>query len=335
MTTTFLNRDAKEILKNMFEENDYNINIQNIDLGKMETMSAKDFLNIDFYTWRNRIVDIEEKNQQVPFGNWVESLNKSLNQSYCLVEIINETCQVSPDIDNGVIDCKATFVINSNKINQLEDFLAQLRGIYKGNVQTIKNAYGKSLKAYIYVGALLPVEEPMETQLGETIICECGFSISYLLDAITYTDETLQISLDGDNYEEIILSKDTDQLIYQGQANSKANRPDVSGQIQTSATRVKTITFYCFKTPIMSQLLDMFHNAGASEVWDNNQQQYVSAQRTALNVPIYLKIESGTGESKKGYIYDYCITQMEKVRENCDFTIISITLSTRAYGQIN
>lgn len=332
MTTSFINSEIRDIFKNMFESNDYNIYIHNEDSGEETTTSIVDYLNVDFYSWRNRVVDIDAEHTQIPFQSWVESIEDSMNDAYGLVEIQDETTQISADIDNGTIDCKITFMVNSNKIEQLEAYLAHLREIYKGVPQTIVNRYGKSLKALIFVGALIPVDDPALTQIGDTIFCECGFSISYLLDALAYTDETLQVSFDGTNFFDIIVSKDTHQLIFQAQANPKANRPDIAGDIATSATRVETLTFFVFSgSSIMDEIKEIFNKYCAVMVWDNESQEYVEAPIQNIRQEIFIKVESGDGDNKKGYIYKNVFTQIEKVRSNSDFTIMSITMKTSGF----
>lgn len=331
MITTFVNSEIRDIFKNMFTTNGYGIYVKNEDTNEEETMPIVDFLNVQFYSWRNRVVDIDAERRQIPYQSWVESIEMSMNDAYGLVEIQDETTQISADIDNGTIDCKVTFMINSNKIEQLETYLSHLREVYKGVPQTIVNRYGKTLKALIYVGALVPTDDPMQTQIGDTIFCECGFSLSYLLDALAYTDETLQISFDGTTFYDILVSKDTHQLIFQAQANAKANRPDVAGDIVTSSTRVQTLTFFAFKQDSIDALQDIFDRYCAVLVWDNQAQEYVSANRQELRQEVYIKIEKGTGANKKGYIYKNIFTQIEKVRNNSDFTIMSITMKTSGF----
>ncbi len=328
MTTTFVNRDVRNIFENMFKNNDEDIIIEDADEKTSTTVSLLEYLNVKFYSWRNRVIDDEDTHTQLPYKKWVESIEEGMNSAYGLVEIMDETTQISPDLDNGVIDAKVTFMINADKIEQLEYYIAKLRGAYKGKPQELVSQYGTKLTALLYVGALIPSDEPTETQIGDTIICECGFSISYMLGAQTYTDEKLQISLDGINYYDIILSKDTHQLIFQGQANPKANRADCVGDINTSASRVQTLTFFILNDTIASDLDDIFMSYCAQEVWDVQQGGYVDAEVQNLQRYLYVKVEKGTGSNKKGYIYKDIINNMEKVRQNTDFTIMSVTLKT-------
>ena len=116
-----------------------------------------------------------------------------------LVETIDEEVVASQDIDSATKTCKISFIAQTNKIKNLDYYVSKLRNIYLGNPQTIQNAYGDNIKAYIMVGALLYDQEPITMQLGECVLVSCNFRLSYLNDALTYNDTKVEISLDGDD----------------------------------------------------------------------------------------------------------------------------------------
>ena len=103
-----------------------------------------EYLNLHFYTWRNRVVD-SEAGKTEPFDAWVESLNGSLNDAYALVEITNTTAVASQDIDGAQITGRVTIIIQANKVANLDYYAGKIHNKYLGAPQDIVNSYGDTL----------------------------------------------------------------------------------------------------------------------------------------------------------------------------------------------
>lgn len=342
MRTRFSNEDVKHIIENMFNgnlrlhqankdisyKNDYseNIVIKNLDTGETETKDLAEYLNIYFYTWKNRVVDVSSlgiNERMTPFDAWVQSLNVSMNSAFALVEIVDEELQVSQDIDNATKSCKITFLIQTDKVANLDYYITKIRNELLGVPQTIYNSYGSKLKAFINVGMLLYETEPETIQYGSCIQCSCNFELSYMADALTNADMDVSLSLDGVNgtYYSMPITKSTYQLIFSGNAEPTMTRPDLTGVVNTTVSWVKSFTFFDFNTDLNNALNNIFWQTGA---------YLIDGETTTSdpNIPVFIKISTGDHE----YIYKDVITQIEKMITNSDFNIT--TLQLKGYGKI-
>ena len=221
MRTIFTAEDVKNIIENIFNGNLKQSKLSNgkipytnpnsekimlideYDNSKVEKDLAE-YLNISFYNWKQRVVEkgdgsIAEDPQLSVFEDWVQSINFSLDESYALVEKIDEEDTASQDIDSAVITGKITFLVQTNKISNLDYYLTKVKNTFLGVPQDIQNSYGDIIKAYIMIGALIYDQEPIMTQVGECVVVSSNFRISYLANAQTYSDTKVEISLDGDD----------------------------------------------------------------------------------------------------------------------------------------
>lgn len=359
MRTTFTNEDVRNLIDKIFNGNLWshklkaqpydNPNSENLllidnDTGEKKEVDIAEYLNIKFYTWKNRLVekgDGLDENPLSPLETWVSSLNFSMNEAYALVETIDEEVVASQDIDSATKTCKISFIAQTNKIKNLDYYVSKLRNIYLGNPQTIQNAYGDNIKAYIMVGALLYDQEPITMQLGECVLVSCSFRLSYLNDALTYNDTKVEISLDGDDiynaegevvdeqgfptaskYMEMPVIKQTWRNIFANDPVPAAQRPDLTGFIATSLSTTKTLSFYDFNKELTMKFNDLFWNCSCYR------KDGKVIEKRDVNVPVYIRITSN-GHS---YVYKDMIDNMEKVLSNNDFNISSITL--KGWGKI-
>ena len=359
MRTTFTNEDVRNLIDKIFNGNLWshklkaqpydNPNSENLllidnDTGEKKEVDIAEYLNIKFYTWKNRLVekgDGLDENPLSPLETWVSSLNLSMNEAYALVETIDEEVVASQDIDSATKTCKISFIVQTNKIKNLDYYVSKLRNIYLGNPQTIQNAYGDNIKAYIMVGALLYDQEPITMQLGECVLVSCNFRLSYLNDALTYNDTKVEISLDGDDiynaegevvdeqgfptaskYMEMPVIKQTWRNIFANDPVPAAQRPDLTGFIATSLSTTKTLSFYDFNKELTMKFNDLFWNCSCYR------KDGKVIEKRDVNVPVYIRITSN-GHS---YVYKDMIDNMEKVLSNNDFNISSITL--KGWGKI-
>lgn len=353
MRTIFTSYDIKEIIKNIFNgnlelsrvsssiayknDNSEKILLIDEDDGTQTEKDLADYLNIKFYSWKNRLVEKGGDNQVfTPYDEWIESLNFSMNESYALVELIDEEVTASQDIDSATKIGRITFLVQADKVSNLDYYVSKIRNNYLGNPQDIQNSYGDIVKAYIMIGTLLYDEEPSSIQLGECVKVSCNFRISYLNNALSYNDTEISISLDGDdtynesgeivgetNYLTMPLTKVTWQNIFTTRALPTATRPDLTGYVATALSNVKTLSFYDYINKELSMRFnDLFWRCSCIR-YDG----IIETQKD-VNIPIFIKVVSN-GHT---YIYKDMIDQMEKTMTNNDFTISSITL--KGWGKV-
>ena len=310
------------MFKAMVKSNDENVLITD-EYGAQKTISLINYLNVGYYTWKERLVNTENNIRNI--DAWLESLNYSLDKAYALVEKTDETVLASNDIDSASISARATFLIQSNKVSNLDYLITKVRNAYLGQPQEIQNSYGDKLMAYINVGVLLYDNEPFDTQIGEVIQVSVNFTITYLTEALTYADTPVYISLTNNvdtDYMLMPYTKGTWQNIFTGQAFPSQVAPNRTGVINTSVSKVATLSFYNFNKTLMLSFNDLFWSIGAYSI-DGTLQ---TAQ--SVNIPIWVKVIS----NGKTYVYKLVITDMQLDLTNSDFNISSITVKQYAKG---
>ena len=330
MRTIFQTEDILQIVDTAYGElNTEPIVIVDSDTGeKTETDTAK-YLNLHFYSWKDRLVDSRDifNGQTSVFESWVDSLNNSMNDAYALVEITSEENVASQSIDSGIIRAKITFLVQADKIKVLDRVASKIKNIYLGSPQEIQNGYGEMVTAFMQFGALTYDQEPTMTPLGETIVCSQNFVFTYLKGAST--SESVQFGLHlgaiGENetitttdYEKITVIKTTWQNIVTSSALPRASSPERTGFIGTGISTVLTISFYDFN--------DSFGQAFNRYFWAIGANSTTGTANKQVNIPVYLKIVQDGIE----YYYLTIIDKMEKVITNGDFTINSLTLKGSA-----
>lgn len=324
MKTTFTSEDLKNIIETAFIENNEKILLVDADTNDTKEVDIVEYLNVKFYNWKERLVETGERDRQyAPLDEWVDSLNVSMNESYALVEKVDEEVVASQDIDSATLMGKITFLVQADKIKNLDYYITKVRNQYLGNPQDIQNSYGDKVKAYLLIGTLLYEQEPTMTQLGEMFIVSCNFRLSYLNDALTYSDEKIEISLDNETtYYEMPITKGTYQNVFNGDPVVVMQRPDITGVCMSTHTMVKTLTFYDYNKPLTKILNELFWSVGAYKI------DGVEIEPKEVNIPVFIKVITG-GHS---YVYKDVIEQMEKVITNNDFNVCSISL--RTWGKV-
>lgn len=337
-----------KLTKGLFDyenPNSETILLKNEATGETENVDLAEYLNVKFYTWKERVVEKSNggygNSELSVYEDWVQSLNMSMNEAYGLVEKIEEEIVASQDIDSASVTAKVTLLIQADKIKNLDYYLTKLRNIYIGNPQDFLNSHGEIIKTYLIVGALLYDQEPLTTQFGETMVVSFNLQINYLADALSYSDFQIQISLNGDDlynsngdivdengdptatkYLTMPITKTTLQRIFTGTPVPIAERPDMTGVVNTTLTNLGTLTFYDFNKELTMAFNELFLRCSAYRV------DGVLAQVQDVNIPVFIRIIYG-GHS---YVYKEVLTQMEKVLNNNDFNISSITL--KGWGKI-
>ena len=357
MRTIFMTEDVKHIIDQIFNGNlmqhklsnktiPYeNPNSEKIvlideDDGTRTEKDLAEYLNIKFYSWKERLVSkgessIDDETQLSVFEDWVKSLNFSMNEAYALVEKIDEEVTASQDIDSATIIGKITFLIQTDKVKNLDYYVSKIRNAFLGVPQDIQNSYGDIIKAYIMMGALSYDQEPFMTQLGETVIVTANFRISYLANALTWTDTEIEISLNGDDtydpngkvvgktkYLKMPITKASFQNIFTSSPLPTAERPDLTGFIASALSTSKTFTFFDFNKDLTMQFNDLFWSLSAYRV-----NGVLSAVKD-VNIPVFIRVTS----NGKTYVFKDVIDNMQKSLTNNDFNISSIT--TKGWGKL-
>lgn len=336
MRTNFNTEDIKNIIEQIFNGNlraykasngsilYNNPNSEEISLiddvdGTRANSDLAEYLNIHFYNWKERLA---ESVNHGGIESWVLSLNNSLNESYALVEKVDEEVTPSQDIDSATITGRITFLVQADKVKNLDYYVSKIRNKLLGVPQDIQNAFGDVIKAYIMVGSLNYEQEPVTTQFGEMLVVVSNFRISYLSDAQTWGDTKVEISLDnGETYMEMPITKITRQNIFTLNPLPTATRPDLTGFVATSLSTAMTLTFYDFNKELTQSLNRLFYSLPATVVNDT------PTEIKDVNIPVYFRFTVG----EDTYVYKEVIDNMQKVLTNNDFNISSIT--TKGWGK--
>lgn len=361
MRTRFTGEDLRNLIDQIFNGNLWQSKVPNsgvlyqnenseeivfIDEDGTETKGdLAEYLNIHFYNWKQRLVDKGSNDfPNSPYyivDDWVSSLNMSMNEAYALVEKTDEEVTASQDIDAATLYGKVTFLIQSNKVSNLDYYVTQIRNKYLGLPQDIQNSYGDKIKAFILIGSLIYDAEPFMTQVGECMQVSLNFSMSYLGDAMAYSDTKIEISLDGDDlydehgnivdaggnltttkYLQMPITKATLQKMFAVSPVTTQERPDLTGFVSTALSTGTTFTFYDFNKQLTNQFNELFYSLGAYRV------DGVLTSVRNVNIPIYIRMTI-KGHS---YVYKDVIERLDKSMTDNEFNISSIT--TRGYGKI-
>lgn len=319
--------------------NSEDIVIKNIDTNESKTEDLAKYLNVDFYSWKQRLLEkengIEEDSGLTMYESWLKSLNYSMNEAYALVELTNDEVTPSQDIDNATKEGKITFIIQTNKIKNLDYYVNKLRNKYMGVPVSLQNEFGETLKAYILIGILIYEDEPATLQFGECITASVGFRIAYLADADGYSDNQILFSFDGDDeydangkvigdtkYLSVPITRATWQTLFSTSPVPRQARPDILGVVASSVACVKTFSFYDFNKTLIKKVNEAFWKSGAYRI--NGK----LTERQDVNIPVFVKVVVG----ENSYVYQDVIDNIEKVITNSDFNITSLTL--KGWGKV-
>ena len=320
MRSFFSNEDMATLLTDVFKNNTLDVTLIDEDTQEETQSDMVSYLSVEFYTWWNHaqsaIQDMQYSGQSIRDA-WKESLNYSIGKSYALIEQTDEETIASEDIVGASVYGRITFMIDANKISNLEYYLRYLKNEYTGKPVKRETTNGDSVVGYLTLGILLYDQEPQMTQVGEVITASINWKWSYMQLAGTYSDVALQLSLNGVTYYDMTITKYTWQNIFTKESVPTANRPDLTGFLVKSISHTVTLSFYDFDKDLTNVLNGVFWGLNAVEI-DN-----VATTTQNVNIPIYL--EATIGEHT--YIYKCVLTDMQKVFQNNDFTISSITLN--------
>lgn len=344
MNKTNLNtNDVKNILEQIFNGNlakhraslgkiaYENANSEKIILtdegdGTQTEFDLAQYLDLRFYSWKNRLIDNENPiaSPFSAFESWIESLNKSMDSSYALVELVDSEITPSQDIDSATLTGTITIIAQTNKIANLDYYVTKIRNIYSGAPQDIQNAFGDIVKAYINIGIPLYESEPQMLPIGECVEIRVNFTISYIMNAYDYTTTPIKLSLDGGiNWYELPYNKLIWQNVATSQAAPKVNRPDLTGFLPTAISQIKTISFYDFDRTLTNEINKIFWATGAAQKGATlSSDDLQDTEQGDVRIPIRIAVQY----DNIWYVYKDFIETMQKTVSNGEFNITSLTL---------
>lgn len=327
MRNIFSNEDMKNFLEDIFKNNSYNETIEDVKTGVQKQVDMATYLNIKFYSWWNQeqtmVDNLMDEGADIREA-WKNSLKLSLNQSYALVEQLDEESIVSEDIDGATIKGRITFMINANKVSNLEAYTRQLKANFLGTPITITTSIGEKIRGYLTLGILLYEQEPEMTQNGKMLQVSLNYKFSYMKFAETYNDVRFQISLDNTNFYDLVISKYSVQNIVTTQAVPTANRPDLTGELGQAISKTIALTYFDFNSTICELLSDIFFEMGAIEI------DGTATSVGEVNIPMWVKVTRKT--KNKTYLYKMMLKDNSKQFTNNEFTIATLTL--RGWGKV-
>ena len=321
MRAFFSNEDMANLIQDIYKDNTISVTLIDEDTREETESDMVSYLNVKFYTWWEHLQtaaeDLIDAGSNVR-ESWKESMKNKLGSSYALIEQMDEATISSQDIIGATISGRITFMIDANKVKNLEYYLRYLKSKFTGNPITRACFDGSQVVGYLTLGILLYDQQPEVTPVGESIVATLNWKFNYMALAATYNDITFEISLDnGLNYKQMPIIKYSWQNIFVKESVPTAARVDLAGFLVKAISHSVTISFYDFDKELTQAINSIFWRLNAVKINDTAQTVQV------VNIPIYLRVTVGTDK----YTYKCVLTDMQKVFSNNEFTISSITLN--------
>lgn len=322
MRTVLTTEDIKDIFKQIFVQNSEDILLIDEETGEKKKVELWRYFNIEFYAWKDRLV--QEENGLSLFESFEQQLSRSLDKAFALVEITDASATPSQDVDSATINGKVTFLIQTNKVVNLDYYISKIRNKYLGLPEEYQNSNGEVVTAYFNIGTLLYESEPATMQTGEVIVCSVNFGIDYMTKAKTYSDYKVKLSLDGTHYYDFPYIKATWQQTVVSQMLPTQSNITRQGAQCTGIVPMVTFATYDFDSILMSILNEIFFSMSANKI------DGVANTNDTVEYPIYMKvIVRENDDDETIFDYNMVITDMEKTLENGAFAVTSISLKAK------
>ena len=325
MRTNLTTEDIRNIIDIAYNGGENDEDIVLVGQNGQESKSIIDYLGLNFFTYKERIEGTSARGYDEANGlpSWITSINTSFGKAYALVEMLDEDVTASQDIDAGVKLGQITFLLQTDKVKNFEYYHNKVKNYYLGNPQTITNAFGETINAYILLGTPVYTEEPITLQIGECVIITCSFKLNYLGNAGTYADYKFSLSIgDEEHFLQMPITNASFGDIFTDNALSTFERPDLTGFVNSSLSQSTTFTFYDFNVDLTNQINELFWSMPAFRI-DGE-----LTTRREINLPVFVKVE-WKGHT---YIYKDVITSIQKQFENNDF--VATTMTLKGFGKI-
>ena len=328
MRSYFTNEDLARLIIDEYNENNVDVTLIDEQTKEQTDTTMVDYLNVEFVTWYEHAktsMDRIIENGGNVLESWKESLSYALGKNYALIEQTDEEAIMSQDINGATVYGKITFMCDVGKIVNLEAYLRSIKSALTGKPIKRETANGGEVVGYLTLGILMYDAEPEMTQVGEVIECSLNWKWTYMQLAGTYSDVKFEISLDGTNYHEMLITKYTWKNIFTKEAVPTAERVDLTGFIVKAISQSVTIAYFDFDSQLTKLLNGTFWGLGAYAIKGPEDLTPVVQTVQAVNIPVYTRLTIDGYE----YYYRHILTDMEKVFVNNEFTISSIALNGR------
>ena len=326
--------DMMGLFKSLWHDLGYTIVVQEED-GTKKEMDIQDYLRADFYTY---VKDLRENSDYFEdengiqfnfpnFDNWLKSYGMT-QATYGQVELTGLEVVASEDIDMGSATAKISFIVNIDKADLLEKYLAYLRVNIAGKVYNLINADGIRCNFYASIGDVSYDEQPFNTPFGKCVVITTYLSISFIQATLSSNDNAVEISLNGTDYERLLYTTDTEDITFTGKSNLVSNKPYASGTINGSVSYVRVISYWVFTHNCLQLELHHKLKSVVNDTVDYND---------SVNIPIWVRENVRYWDSVNNVLaYQTMTTKMVIVdykvnRKNCDF--VNINLSLNRYGK--
>lgn len=291
-----------EIIKGIFNEANYQIEDE---LSPYNGKTVNDVLNVEYYTFKHRLHSAED---------YIASINKSLNQAYCLCELTNVERQYSKDLDSLTVSGKLTFWLQSAKIKLLETFIEECDRLLCGERIELKMGENSSerRRAALFFGNVISVSSDVHSEIGESQICEVGFTMVVSPDIIGYDDYKVELKTAESAYVALPVVSLNIAANMTNKAVPMLSNANSTGMINLSKVRVFNLVFYGFKSAVVDKLSE------------------VLLGKTDNNESFRLKLTRGDSSHE----YETVVSDISSQLENgTTYEVFSLSLAER--GKVN
>lgn len=243
--------------------------------------SITDALNIEYYAFKRRIKSADD---------YLASMEKSLNQAYCLCELLQAKRLYSKDIDHAIIDGRLTVWLQTEKIKLLEAFVEECNSICCGEICEVPVG-NETRNMLIEFGAPQIINIQSASEIGESAILTIAVKMELAPSLLSYSDYKIELSFDnGENYSTVPFTSWTYTYNTSQVPIPVANKSD-SGFINVSQSNSISLNLYEFNKPLTQELRKIALRCNAI------------GESTELNVPIYLRMTVGVDDEAEIYTY--------------------------------
>ncbi len=292
-----------DIVKGVFNSADFEVDID----GNKST--AMQVLNMEFYSYKHRVKSADD---------YLDSINKSLNQAYCLCELSKAERLYSRDIDHLTIEGRLLAWLQTSKIKLLEALVEECNMEYCGEVCEI-DIGGLKRSMFIEFSVIQPQEVQSASEIGEAAKLSIGIKMELAPSISSYDDYKIELSFDGgETY--LIVPYTSWTYVYNASqvALPLANQSD-SGFINVSRSNSLSLTLYDFNKPLTDKLRSIAFRCNAEQ-----------SNVANLNDVICIRITIGDGEDAETYSYKFLPKTITINSMNTTFNTMAAVFAPRS-----
>lgn len=290
------------IVQGIFKSADFDIDAD----GKKST--AMQALNFEFYSFKRRVKTA---------ADYLESMEKSLNQAYCLCELTSAQRLYSRDIDHLTIEGRLTAWLQTAKIKLLEALIEECNMAYCGEVCEIEiGEFKRSM--LVEFSVLQPQDVQSASEIGEAAIISIAVKMELAPSISSYDDYKIELSFDGG--ETYLIAPYTSwTYVYNASqvALPLANQSD-SGFINVSRSNSISLSLYEFNEPLAHELRSIALRCNTEEQTAED-----------LNKTIYMRITIGADENAEVYTYKVLPKTITLNSINTTFNTMAVVFAPR------